>query len=470
MIAVVAHPPVRRRLPLPDGRTAILVERGSMTLYAHGLEIAYGPQLDILVESPTGSTAAAAPGGRMVHGAATGTTQSRAPDRRTRHMNPSVSLGRIAGVPVGLNWSVFVIAALLVWTLAAAVFPEATPDLGGGAHLAMAVVAAVVFLASILLHELGHAVQARRDGMQIEGITLWLFGGVARFRGMFPSAGAEFRIAVAGPVVSLALGLVFLGIAAAPGLPDPAAAVASWLGVINLVILVFNLLPAFPLDGGRILRAALWKRGNDFVRATEQAAAAGRAIAYGLIALGVLMFIVLGAFGGAWLAFIGWFLLLAASAESRAMLARQALEGLTVGDVMAPDPVTASPRLSLDDFMDDVVWRSRHTTYPVVDDERAVGLIPFRRVAEVPRAEWSGRRVGDCMVPASELLILDRGDDLAQAAMRLGEDSLGRALVLDSGRLVGLLSITDVMRALELRGLSPPDHGGGRREPAIPRR
>ena len=368
-------------------------------------------------------------------------------------MNPSISLGRMLGVPVGLNWSVLVIAALLVWSLAAGAFPEAAPDLSGGAHVAMAVVAAVVFLASILLHELGHAVQARREGMAIEGITLWLFGGVARFRGMFPSAGAELRIAVAGPLVTLALAVVFLAVAVVPGLPDAVTVVAAWLGVINGAILVFNLLPAFPLDGGRILRSILWSRSGDFARATERAAAAGRAMAYGLIGLGVLMFITLGAFGGVWLSFIGWFLLQAATAESRATLARDALGALRVRDVMTREPAVASPDLSLGGFMDGLVWRTRFTTYPVVEDGRPVGLLPFRRGADVPRADWDRRRVRECMVPLAELTTVAEDALVADAAIELQGDGIGRALVVEDGRLVGLLSVTDVARALELRRL-----------------
>ena len=368
-------------------------------------------------------------------------------------MNPSISLGRMLGVPVGLNWSVLVIAALLVWSLSAGAFPEAAPDLSGGAHVAMAVVAAVVFLASILLHELGHAVQARREGMAIEGITLWLFGGVARFRGMFPSAGAELRIAVAGPLVTLALAVVFLAVAVVPGLPDAVTVVAAWLGVINGAILVFNLLPAFPLDGGRILRSILWSRSGDFARATERAAAAGRAMAYGLIGLGVLMFITLGAFGGVWLSFIGWFLLQAATAESRATLARDALGALRVRDVMTREPAVASPDLSLGGFMDGLVWRTRFTTYPVVEDGRPVGLLPFRRVADVPRADWDRRHVRECMVPLAELTTVAEDALVADAAIELQGDGIGRALVVEDGRLVGLLSVTDVARALELRRL-----------------
>ncbi len=262
-------------------------------------------------------------------------------------MRDSFSLGTIAGVRIGLNWSVLLLLGLLMWTLATGIFPETNPGLGDNTYFAMAVVASLVFFASILLHELGHAVQARRDGMEIDGITLWLFGGVARFTGMFPSPGAEFRIAVAGPLVSLALGGGFVGIALAPGLPEPVNAVCAWLGFINLALLAFNLLPALPLDGGRMLRAGLWRWKGDLRSATRLAAGGGRVIAFALIGLGVAMFILQGAFSGIWLAVIGWFLLQASAAESRVIERTDPLAGMRVGDLMVRDPVTTSPEETL---------------------------------------------------------------------------------------------------------------------------
>ena len=167
-------------------------------------------------------------------------------------------LGRIAGVEIGVSWTWLFIVALVTWSLAAAVFPEANPGLDDATYAAMAAIAVPIFFACLLLHELGHAVVARREGMVIDGITLWVLGGVARFRGRFPSAGAEFRIAIAGPAVSLLLGLVFIAAAWLLRLPAVVDGVVHWLGAINLTLLAFNLLPALPLDGGRVLRAALW--------------------------------------------------------------------------------------------------------------------------------------------------------------------------------------------------------------------
>jgi Zn-dependent protease/predicted transcriptional regulator len=368
-------------------------------------------------------------------------------------------LGSVAGIRIGLNWSWLVVFALIAWTLAASVFPDQNPGLSDGTYLAMAIAAAVLFFVSLLLHELGHAVVARREGMEIEGITLWLFGGVAKFKGMFPSAGAEFRIAIAGPLVSLVIGLIFVAVAAMGNLPTEVDGVAAWLGFINLILLVFNLLPALPLDGGRVLRAALWRARGDFGWATRVAADIGRGFGYLFIALGLFEVFFLSSFAGVWLAFLGWFLLGAAGAEAGYLATRQVLDGLRVRDLMVRDPVTITPEASIGRFMDDVVWAKRHTTYPVVDDGRAVGLVPFRCVAEVPRREWDNRSIEDCMLGKDEVPVLHEDDELVDALEQLGQSPVGRALVLDGDRLVGLLSMTDLVRALEA---GPPARPRGR--------
>ena len=251
---------------------------------------------------------------------------------RSRQVNADIELGRIAGIRIGVNWSWLIVFGLIVWTLASGVFPSQNPALSKGTYIAMAIVAAVVFFASLLLHELGHAIQARREGVEIEGITLWLFGGVAQFKGMFPSAGAEFRIAIAGPLVSLGLGILFVVVSVFAGLPGTADGVVAWLGYINLTLLVFNLLPALPLDGGRVLRSALWYFKGDFPWATRIAADIGRGFGYLFIGAGLFLLIFQSSFSGAWLAFIGWFLLQAAAGEARYVATAQALSGLRVSD------------------------------------------------------------------------------------------------------------------------------------------
>jgi Zn-dependent protease len=381
-------------------------------------------------------------------------------------MNPSIQLGRIAGIRIGVHWSWLIVFALIVWSLAVAVFPSQNPGFSDAAYLAMAVAAAILFFASLLLHELGHALQARRDGVEIEGINLWLFGGVAQFKGGFPNAGAEFRIAIAGPLVSLALGGIFVAVAGVAGLPTAADAVVAWLGYTNLILLAFNLLPALPLDGGRVLRSALWYARGDLGWATGIASLVGRGFGFLLIGAGILMFIVQGSFSGAWLAFIGWFLLQAATAEARYVATEQALGGLRVHDLMVREPVTVDADLTLGRFMDDVAWSRRYTSYPVLDDGTPVGLLAFRSVAAVPRSEWDARRVRDVMIPRDQVPLLGEDEPAIDALAELSGRDVNRGLVVDNGRLTGFLSITDLARALEV---GRPSRERGDSAGALPR-
>jgi Zn-dependent protease/CBS domain-containing protein len=375
-------------------------------------------------------------------------------------MNATIQLGRIAGIRIGINWSWLIVFALIVWSLAAAVFPSENPGLSDGEYIAIAVVAAFLFFASLLLHELGHALQARREGLEIEGINLWLFGGVAQFKGSFPTAGAEFRIAIAGPLVTLVIGVLFVAVAMAVSLPNAVDAVVAWVGYTNVILLLFNLLPALPLDGGRVLRAALWQARGDLRWATAIAAAVGRGFGFLFIGAGVLMFIVEGSFSGAWLAFVGWFLLGAASAEARYVATAQALDGLRVRDLMVRAPVTVDADVSLGRFMDDVAWSRRYTTYPVLEDGRPVGLLAFRSVAAVPREEWDTRRVREAMIGRENVPVLTEDEPAIDALAELSTSEVNRGLVLDDGRLAGFLSITDLARALEV---------GRPQRPAAPR-
>jgi Zn-dependent protease len=367
-------------------------------------------------------------------------------------MHASLSLGRLAGVEIGVNWSWLVIFGLITWSLGSVVFPDSNPGLGDGAYAAMAGVAAVLFFSSLLLHELGHAIVARREGMEIEGIVLWMFGGVAQFKGLFPSAGAELRIALAGPAVSLAIGLGLLGAAAALPLPDAVDGVTYWLGSINLFLLAFNMLPALPLDGGRVLRAALWHYTGDFTRATGIAGALGKGFGQFLIFGGIVLLFLTGAVGGLWFALIGWFLIAAATAETRFATVRAALGDMSVAEAMAAHPLVAPAEMTLAEFSDSVFSRSRHAAYPVLVGGRPAGILSFRTLASIPPGRWEGTTVAEIARPLDSTLVLAPGDDLGMAAMELSADRLGRALVIgEEGELAGLLSMTDVSRLIELR-------------------
>jgi Zn-dependent protease/predicted transcriptional regulator len=374
-------------------------------------------------------------------------------------MDGNFTIGRFGGVEVRLHWSLLAVFALIVWSLADGVFPSQNPGLSDGTYLAMAVAAALLFLASILLHELGHSWVARRQGIEVDSVTLWLFGGVAEFKDRFASAGAEFRVALSGPLVSIGLGVLFVLIAIA-SLPSEVDGVAAWLGYINLVLAAFNLLPASPLDGGRVLHAAFWRAKGDYAWATRVASDIGQGFGYLFIALGLVMFIFQGSFSGAWLAFIGWYLLQGAKAEARYVATEQALAGLRVRDLMVRDPVTVDADSTIGRFMDDVARSRRFTTYPVLDGGSPVGLLAFASVAAVPRSEWDTRRVRDTMISRDDVPLLTEDETAVDALADLSAPAANRGLVVENGHLAGLLSITDLARALEV-GRKPAQTVGG---------
>ncbi|HEX6231281.1 MAG TPA: site-2 protease family protein [Actinomycetota bacterium] len=372
-------------------------------------------------------------------------------------MERDIRLGRIAGIEVGLNWSLLVVFWLIAWSLASGVFPELYPGNETTAYWIAAVVAAVVFFGSLLAHELGHALLARRKGVTVDGITLWLFGGVARLRGETMDPGAELRITAIGPAISLVaaglFALVALGLSALDA-PELVVGVPAWLAIINATLAVFNLLPAFPLDGGRVLRAWLWRRRNDRLSATRTAAAVGRAFGYGMIALGLLEFALVASISGLWFVFLGWFLLGAARAEESQTLLRAALRDVRAAHIMSPDPVSVPASLSVRSLIDEYAMARRFTSYPVEDDGGSVvGLVTLARVKAVPPGARDRTTVGEIACPLEDVATVSPDDPAVRLLERMQECEDGRALVFDGGRLVGIVSPRDVQRALELAGL-----------------
>jgi Zn-dependent protease len=378
-------------------------------------------------------------------------------------MNESIRLGTIAGVRVGANWSVLLIGALIAFGLAVGRFPVQYPDLPSQTYVIAGLVAAVVFFASLLAHEVSHAVVAMRNGLEVEGITLWLFGGVAKLGGEAEDPGADFRIAGVGPLVSAVLGVVFFTLSAIVegiGFPPIVVGVFSWLALINAVLAVFNLVPAAPLDGGRILRAVLWRRHGDQARASITAARAGKVFGFVLVGLGLLEFAAGAGFGGLWFVLIGWFLINAAGAEEQHAGTRRALGGVRVGDVMTAGPTTAPAHISVADFVDDYLFRYRHSAFPLVDHGgRGAGLITLNRVKQVPSHERATTRLEDIACPADEVAVAGVDDPLVDLLERISRGSDGRALVVEDGQLVGIVSPTDIARRLEIAPLRDPrDH------------
>lgn len=376
-------------------------------------------------------------------------------------MESSFTLMRVRGIPIGAHWSWLLVFTIVVWSLATALFPATYPGLDGSTYVLMAVVSATVFFASVLLHELGHALRGVREGVEIDGITLWVLGGVARLRSHPSSPPAEFRIAICGPLVTLGLAAGF-GAAALLGdrleWPDAVQGVVDYLARINGLVLAFNLVPAFPLDGGRVLRSWLWHRQQSFSAATRSAARAGQAFGFMLIAIGLLGLFGGSGAGGIWFVFLGWFLVQAAQAEAGMAQLRRALGSTKVRDVMTIDPAVVTPDMPVADLMDRATAEQRFSTYPVVRDARPVGLVSLRMAATVAPSEREVRAVADVMKPVDDVPTVTPDDDLIDVLSQLGKDRT-RVLVTEEGRLVGVLSGSDISRAVEVGSISaPPEH------------
>jgi Zn-dependent protease/predicted transcriptional regulator len=366
-------------------------------------------------------------------------------------MDTTFRLGRIAGIPIGLSWTWIPIFGLFVWSLGANVFPSTNPGLAGGTYLAMAAAAALMFFVSLLLHELGHALRARRDGVEIDGITLWLLGGVARFRGGFPTAGAEFRIAVAGPLVTAGLAAGFIGLAALTHFGAAIDGVFAWLGYINVFLLVFNLIPALPLDGGRIFRSALWRLKSDHAWATRIAAVVGIAIGASMIAAGTVSVFVMSGFTGVWLALIGWFILSAARSELQLVTLQGALEGFVVSDLMTHHPIVSQADQTVRDFMAQIPADDQSAAYPVLDGLRPIGILPSpRRQTKSGIGDVAASRVRDRMVRLDQLPLLTSDEPAPEAMLAMVDAKADNALVMDDGQLAGIVSARDIDEALKL--------------------
>jgi Zn-dependent protease len=374
----------------------------------------------------------------------------------------SISLGRIAGISVGINASVFLIVAILVAGLATGQLPAAFPGRSLIAYIGAAIIAAVLFLASLLAHELAHSLVARRNGIEVESIVLWLLGGVAQLRGEPKTPGADFRIAIVGPLTSLALAIVFglaaggIALSGAAGLPF---GVLGYLAATNAMLAVFNLIPAAPLDGGRVLRAALWRRRGNRQAAAISAARAGRFVGFAMIALGVLQVVTGRGLSGIWLALIGWFVVSAATSEEQHARMGGRLAGISVGQVMTAAPTVVDGNLTVDRFVAHVAMTHRFSTYPLIDPYgRLSGLVTLNRVRGVPPELRATTRLQDIACAPAEVPVAHPEEPLVELLERMQDCTDGRAVVVDdTGRVVGIVSPTDVARALELADLRSLD-------------
>jgi len=365
----------------------------------------------------------------------------------------TVRLFSIARIPIYVHVSWLAIYALITWTLAVGYFPQAIPNLPAAAYWAHGLVAALLLFVSVLLHELSHSLVALGHGLGVRGITLHVFGGVSQLEDEPPSARAEALIAAAGPLVSFALAGVLWAFRAAGLANAPSAeAIVAYLITVNVIVGIFNLVPGFPLDGGRILRAFLWHWNGSLPRATYLASRAGVGIAYALMAFGVFQMFGGSLVSGLWFVLIGVFLQSAANASYAQVGLREALERLRVSAVMTPEVVTVAPDETVAQLVD-TFWRHHVASFPVVENDRVVGIASVTQLQRVAQEQWPLVRVADVMKPIDETLTIRSTDTAFKAFERASTNGIGRLAVIDDERLVGYLSMQDLTHVLALHSL-----------------
>jgi Zn-dependent protease len=375
-------------------------------------------------------------------------------------MKQSLRLGRIAGIPVGANWSVLVILVLITDIVAGNILPRADAGRSAGLYWAIAIPTALLFLASLVAHEAAHALVARRKGLGVRSITLWMLGGVAQLDGEPPTARADFAIAAAGPLTSLVFGgVLLLSAEAASSLGSPGVLVAAlaWTGATNAFLAVFNLLPGAPLDGGRILRAIVWMRSGDRARGERAATGAGQVVGAALVGVGLVELIMLGDTGGLWLMLIGWFLVWAAGAEAKSRAAQEAAAGVHVRDLMVHDPDCAAAWRPIREFIVTIALCSRQSVFPVTGlDGDPCGVVTLRRLSRVPAAR-AGDRIDTVAVPLPPEYRAAPDDPVSSLLGRPPIAGEMLAVVVTNGRVVGMITADDLRRLVQQSMLRAKD-------------
>jgi Zn-dependent protease/predicted transcriptional regulator len=364
-------------------------------------------------------------------------------------------MGRLFGVDIGLHYSWFIIALLITLSLVGQ-FGATDPNWSRAIVWVSAIITAVLFFFSIVLHELSHALVARARGVSVRSITLFALGGVATMENPSPNARTEFWIAVAGPIASVVIGLGCYALAVSLGWSpqadvSPETAVLGWLGYINISLAVFNLIPGFPLDGGRILRAILWGRSGDADRATMTAARVGQAVAFGFILLGVMRFFGGAGFGGLWIAFIGWFLLQAAQASYAQVAVVADLRGVRVRDIMSPDCAMVSANMPVQTLVDEHLLRTGRRCFAVGDHGRIVGLITSHEIKGVARDRWANTPLRDVMRPIGQLRTIQPDMLVIDALTLMGREDVNQLPVISDGKFEGMVGRRHILQLLQAR-------------------
>ncbi len=360
----------------------------------------------------------------------------------------SWKIATVMGIPIRVHFSWLIIFGLITWSLSTVYFPDAAPQLPELSYWVGGTLAAILLFVSVAFHELAHSLVAIRYRLSITGITLFIFGGVSQMRSEPPDPRAEFRIAIAGPMSSFLLSLVFfIGYFLVSG--QVARALFSYLAQLNLILGLFNLIPGFPMDGGRVVRAFLWKRSKDFFFATRKASGYGQKIAFFFIIFGLLS-IFAGFAGGLWMMLIGWFLHTAAQASYQQASLQQTLRGVKVRNIMARDIVSVFSGISLEGLVNDYFLRYGYGGFPVVDDGKFLGFVTLKEVKNVPKERWHGISVSGILIPHDRRWEVSGDDDAMKALELMISEDKGRLVVMEHGKLVGLITRNGIAKYVQL--------------------
>ncbi len=365
----------------------------------------------------------------------------------------SIKLFSLFGFDVKIDISWLVLAFLITWSLAQGLFPYYFKDLSSTTYWWMGIFGALGLFISIIFHELSHSMVARNFGLPIKGITLFIFGGVAHMEEEPPSAKAEFLMAIAGPLSSILLGIVFyvLRTAGKTVWPISVTGVLGYLAFINWILAGFNLLPAFPLDGGRVLRSILWKWKNNIGWATRISSRIGTLFGFVLIAMGVVQFFSGNLIGGIWWFMIGLFLQNAARMSYQQLVTRRALEGETVRNLMIRDPVTVAPSTKIEELVEEYIYRHHYKMYPVVEDDKLIGCITTRQLREIPKDRWPTKTVGEIAHACSKENTINPDTDVVKVLSLMNRTRNSRLMVVEGNKLIGLIALKDIMDFLSIK-------------------
>jgi Zn-dependent protease/CBS domain-containing protein len=365
-----------------------------------------------------------------------------------------IKLFKLLGFEVNIDWSWIIIAILVIWSLSEGLFPYYIKDLSSRTYWIMGILGGLGLFLSIIVHEFAHSLVARRYGLPMKGITLFLFGGVAEMSDEPANAKTEFRMAVIGPVSSILIGLVCYGIlilGRGGGWPQAVTGVIGYLSLINFILAAFNLLPAFPLDGGRVLRSILWSAKGDIRWATRISSRIGSGFGIVLILLAIFQLFSGNFIGAMWWFLIGLFLRNAASMSYKQLFIRKGLEGEKVSRFMNSNPVTIGPKLTIEELVNEYIYKYHYKLFPVVESGRLVGCITTREVKQFPRNQWSRHQVSEAAQPCSEANTIEYDADAMKALTLMNQTGSSRLMVLKDGRLAGILSLKDMLEFLSLK-------------------